>query len=76
MKSKYVGLIIGRASHILISALKRMPHAPLDKQPCIHKQRVTEPQNSSGSLGEQNSFFHITEKASQFLFVDEPDDLT
>lgn len=53
-----------------------MPHSPLDKQPCVHKQGLTETQDSPGSLGEENNFCHIMGKAAHFLFVDEPDDLT
>ena len=39
-------------------------------------RKPSEPQDSSESLGEENSCFHITGMASQFLLVDEPEDLT
>jgi hypothetical protein len=38
IRPKYVWPSVGRSSRILISALKGIPHALLQKQPCAHKQ--------------------------------------
>jgi len=44
--------------------------------PVSTNRKLSEPQDSSGSLGEGNSCFHITGMASQFLLVEELNDLT